>query len=108
MARREHQNATTETVTSFSVKGSEGQMDELWRCAQGNAAREVGREQRHVAEEVAAVSASMPVNPEVARLYAEGLTKLQIFDAASARTLLEKAVAAEPDYALAHSAWRKP
>ena len=55
-------------------------------------------------EEAAAVSASMPVNQEAAKVYAEGLEKLRVFDAAAARTLLEKAVEVEPDYALAHSA----
>ncbi len=40
--------------------------------------------------EAAAVSASMPGNPEAARWYSEGLASLQVFDAATARTLLEK------------------
>ena len=56
------------------------------------------------AEEEAAVKASMPGSPEAARLYAEGLAKLRLYDEAAARDLLEKAVAAEPDHALAHSA----
>jgi tetratricopeptide (TPR) repeat protein len=98
------QDAATGTVTSFSVKGSEGQMGELAVRAGEKLREKLGVKAAMSQEEVAAVSASMPVNPEVARLYAEGLTKLQIFDAAAARSLLEQAVAAEPDYALAHSA----
>ncbi|MGB7555382.1 MAG: tetratricopeptide repeat protein [Candidatus Korobacteraceae bacterium] len=98
------QDAATGTVTPFSVKGSEGQMDELAVRAGEKLRERLGVKAAMSQEEVAAVSASMPVNPEVARLYSEGLTKLQVFDAAAARTLLEKAVAGEPDYALAHSA----
>ena len=47
---------------------------------------------------------SLPANPEAARLYSEGLTKLRLFDALAARELLDKVVAAEPKYAPAHSA----
>ena len=46
----------------------------------------------------------MPFNPEAARLYAEGLSRLRIYDALAARGLLEKAVALEPDFALTHVA----
>jgi DNA-binding winged helix-turn-helix (wHTH) protein/tetratricopeptide (TPR) repeat protein len=96
--------ATGQTVTSFSEKGNEGQMDELVGRAGARLLAKLGVEAPVSLAEAAAVSASMPVNQEAARLYAEGLAKLQVFDAAAARTLLEKAVAAEPDYALAHSA----
>ena len=48
--------------------------------------------------------ASLPPDTEVARLYSRGLVKLRVFDALAARDLLEKAVAADPNYALAHSA----
>jgi tetratricopeptide (TPR) repeat protein len=50
------------------------------------------------------VQASLPRNRDAARLYAEGLARLRVFDVAAARDLLEKAVAAEPDFPLAHSA----
>src|SRR5207248_6555509 len=46
----------------------------------------------------------VPANPDAARLYAEGLAKLQVFDALAARNLLEKAIAADPSHALSHSA----
>jgi tetratricopeptide (TPR) repeat protein len=42
--------------------------------------------------------------PEAARLYADGVAKMQIFDYLAARQLLERAVAADPQYPLAHSA----
>ncbi|PYX39424.1 MAG: hypothetical protein DMG75_00870 [Acidobacteria bacterium] len=54
--------------------------------------------------ESAGLRASLPSDTEVARLYSQGLVKLRVFDALAARELLEKAVAADPHYALAHSA----
>jgi eukaryotic-like serine/threonine-protein kinase len=95
---------TGQTVTSFSEKGNEGQMDELVGRVGATLRAKLGVVAAVSQAEAAAVSASMPVKPEVARLYAEGLEKLQVFDAAEARTLLEQAVAAEPDYAMTHSA----
>ena len=95
---------TGQTVTSFSEKGNEGQMDELVGRVGATLRAKLGVVAPVSPAEAAAVSASMPVNPEAARLYSEGLASLQVFDAAAARTLLEKSVAAEPDYALAHSA----
>lgn len=51
-----------------------------------------------------AARASLPSDPEAARLYAEGLTKLRSFDAQGARESLQKALEIEPDVALAHAA----
>jgi tetratricopeptide (TPR) repeat protein len=56
------------------------------------------------AEEAARVKAALPGDREAARLYAEGLDRLRRFDAKAARDVLRKAVAAEPGFALAHSA----
>ena len=55
-------------------------------------------------EEAVEVATALPSNAEPARLYAEGLSKLRVFDALSARDSLVKAVAAEPNYALSHAA----
>ncbi len=59
--------------------------------------------------QAAEVRASVPDSIEATELYAEGLAKLRLFDAPAARDLLEKALVADPDYALAHlalsSAW---
>ena len=54
--------------------------------------------------EAALVRASLPSNPEAVRLYSEGLAKLRVVDALAARDLLQEAVAADPNYALGHSA----
>ena len=52
----------------------------------------------------AAVRASQPANVDAARLYAEGLERLHQFDALAARDRLERAVAADPRFPLAHAA----
>ena len=54
--------------------------------------------------EVPAIRSSQSSNQEAVRLYAEGIAKLRAFDALGARDLLEKAVAADPEYPLAHEA----
>ena len=50
------------------------------------------------------VRSSLPSSVEAARLYSEGLAKLRIFEAMAARDLLEKAVAADPKFPMAHTA----
>jgi len=53
------------------------------------------------------VRGSLPTNSEAARLYAEGLNKLRVYDSISARDILQKAVAADPSNAAIHSALAK-
>jgi len=55
-------------------------------------------------EQAAQVRSSLPSNPKAARLYAEGLAKLESFDALAARDRLVAATAADPQHALSHSA----
>jgi serine/threonine protein kinase/tetratricopeptide (TPR) repeat protein len=47
-------------------------------------------------------NAALPVSRDARRLYAEGLDALRRFDAKGARDLLERSIAQEPDFALAH------
>jgi eukaryotic-like serine/threonine-protein kinase len=54
--------------------------------------------------EARAVRAELPSDPEVAKLYAEGLADVRVFNYLPARELLEKAVAEDPQFPLAHSA----
>jgi tetratricopeptide (TPR) repeat protein/TolB-like protein/tRNA A-37 threonylcarbamoyl transferase component Bud32 len=51
-----------------------------------------------------AARAAWSSNPRGSRYYAEGLAKLRIYDAVAARDSLQKAVAEDPKFALAHSA----
>ncbi len=54
--------------------------------------------------EAVSIRASSPSNRDAARLYSEGLARLRVFDALEARDLLQRAIAADPKYSLAHSA----
>jgi eukaryotic-like serine/threonine-protein kinase len=92
-----------ETLAAFSEKGSEDDLDELISRtgAQLRARLGVGSVSEAA---MAAAKAMLPSNPDATRLYAEGLTKLRTFDNVAARDLLQKAVAAAPSFALAHSA----
>jgi DNA-binding winged helix-turn-helix (wHTH) protein/tetratricopeptide (TPR) repeat protein len=58
-----------------------------------------------VSEDTAiATRAALPSNEKAARLYAEGRARLWAFDFFAARDLLEKTIAADPDFPLAHAA----
>jgi eukaryotic-like serine/threonine-protein kinase len=92
-----------ETLTAVSEKGNEAQIDDLVGRAGAALRKKLGVGDISIAE-AATVKASFPTNPLAARQYSEGLAKLRVFDASGARELLEKAVVAEPNYALAHAA----
>jgi serine/threonine protein kinase/tetratricopeptide (TPR) repeat protein len=92
-----------ETLAALSEKGNESQIDDLVSRAGAVLRNKLGAGEVS-APEAAAVKASFPSNPEAVRLYSEGLRKLRVFDALRARELLEKAIAADPNHALAHSA----
>jgi len=91
-----------ETVAEDAVTGNEADLFDLiseagsrmrGRLAVGNIS----------SEQAAQVRSSLPSSPQAARLYAEGLAKLESFDALAARNLFEKATAADPKHALSHS-----
>jgi tetratricopeptide (TPR) repeat protein len=94
--------AAGETTATVSETGTEAQLFEL-----------VSKVSRHLRQsldtggsgeaETGAVRAALPSHPEAARLYAEGISKLRLFDPVGARDLLARAVAVEPDNALVHS-----
>lgn len=54
--------------------------------------------------EAAEVAVAVPASHEAARRYSEGLEALRLFNALGARDLLKDAIAAEPTFALSHSA----
>src|SRR5215831_5308122 len=54
--------------------------------------------------EAAEVAVAVPSSHDAARLYSEGLEALRVFNALGARDLLKDAIAAEPAFALSHSA----
>jgi len=92
-----------ETIATASEVGSESQFFDL--------VKRLGEELRQkcgggtlTQQEAGEAIASQPANTEAARLYSEGLAKLRQFDTLGARDLLQKAVAADPNHAMAHSA----
>ncbi len=91
------------TLASVSEKGPESDIDALVSRAGEELRAKLGVGALSEAQ-TALVRSSLPSNPEAARLYSQGLQKLRLFDALSARDLLQKAAAVSPDHAPTHSA----
>jgi serine/threonine protein kinase/tetratricopeptide (TPR) repeat protein len=87
----------------LSEAGTESEIFELVSRVGNRLRRQLGVAQAS-ASDSQFVRSALPSNPEAARLYAEGLTKLRAFDALAARGLLERVIETDPDHALAHSA----
>jgi serine/threonine protein kinase/Tfp pilus assembly protein PilF len=94
---------TGDIAATVSEKGSDSELDDLATRAGADLRRKLGVGEI-TPSEAALVRASLPSNPTAVRYYSEGLAKLRVVDAIAARDLLEKAVAADPEYALGHSA----
>lgn len=92
-----------ETIAPVSVTGTESQLFDLVSKAGAQLREKLGVEAISEAE-AGSARAALLTEPEAARLYAGGLAKLRVFDALTARDLLQAAIAADPKYALAHSA----
>ena len=92
-----------ETLASVSAKGREDQIDDLVSRAGAELRQKLGAGAIS-AMDAAAVKASLPSNAEAARLYSLGLAKLHARDTLAARDLLQKSLALESSFALAHSA----
>ena len=73
-----------ETIVAISRDGTESDLATLVSQS-GNSLRQNLRIGEVSADDVHQVFASVPSNPNAARLYAEGLAKLQTFDALAAR-----------------------
>lgn len=92
-----------DTLATVSEKGSESQIDDLISKAGAELRAKLGVGALSDAQ-LALVRASMPSNAEAARLYAQGLQDLHLFNVLSARDVLERAAALQPDFAPIHSA----
>jgi TolB-like protein len=92
-----------ETVADVAVMGNEADLFDLVSQAGSQLREKLGVEEVSPVEAVS-VRASLPANREAARLYAEGLARLRVFDSLGARTLLEQSITADAKFALAHSA----
>jgi DNA-binding winged helix-turn-helix (wHTH) protein/tetratricopeptide (TPR) repeat protein/TolB-like protein len=92
-----------ETVDAISETGSEGDLFGLVSRGGEDLRAKLGI-RAVTSEESAELATALPANSQAARLYSEGVDRLRIFDALSARDLLLKAIAAEPNYAASHAA----
>jgi tetratricopeptide (TPR) repeat protein len=92
-----------ETIADVAVVGSEADLFEVVAQAGTRLREKLGVEAVSQVEAVS-VRASLPSNREAARLYAEGLARLRIYETQEGRDLLEQVVVADPKYALSHAA----
>ena len=92
---------TGEILTQVAETGSVGDLFQIASRAGGKLRTKLGVQHLEEADE-AGVLASLPDNPEAARLYARGLARLREFDALAAKDLLEQSTRAEPKFSLAH------
>jgi tetratricopeptide (TPR) repeat protein len=92
-----------ETVASFQETSTEAELFALV-SAVGSSLREKLSIGARSEAEARALRASLPATPEAARAYSEGLERLRVFDYLGARERLERAIALDPGYPLAHAA----
>jgi eukaryotic-like serine/threonine-protein kinase len=92
-----------ETIATLSKTGTEEQLLSLISNIGEQLRGKLGIAQI-TQNDAAGVTASLSSNADASRFYSEGIAKLRLFDSLSARDLLQRAVAEDPDYALAHSA----
>jgi serine/threonine protein kinase/tetratricopeptide (TPR) repeat protein len=94
---------TGELLTTVSKEGDAAQLLDLVSRTGTELREKLGIEKLGPAE-AGLIQAALPANPNAARLYSEALEKLRLFDALGAGPLLEKALDADPNHALSHSA----
>jgi eukaryotic-like serine/threonine-protein kinase len=92
-----------ETIAETSATGNPNQLFQMATQAGTELRQKLGLAGLS-SEQSGEVHASLGSNPEANRLYAQGLDALRRFDAQQARDLLVKAIAADPNHALSHSA----
>jgi len=95
--------ASGETIASVAEVGTENELFQLIARAGSDLRARIGASEVSAVDQ-AIVRASYPSTPQAARFYAQGSEKLRLYDAIAAKALLERAVAADPKYPLAHSA----
>ena len=92
-----------ETIGVVSNDGSEAGLPELATLGGASLRQKLNIANVSVGES-SQIAASQSGNSDATRFYAEGLQKLQAYDAMAARDLFEQAIKADPNYALAHAA----
>ncbi len=94
--------ATGNVLTEVAESDREDNLFHLASVVGGRLRQKLGLPGNTPAEQSAEL-ASMPSNPEAARLYALGLDKLREFDAQTAKDLFEQAAKADAHFPLTHS-----
>lgn len=89
-----------ETAAAFGTAGTEGDLFTLVARVGAELRSRLGADAR-LAEGLD-LRGAVPLNTAAARHFAEGVARLRAFDAVAARDALEKAVAADPRFALAY------
>jgi len=97
------QNTRGGELIAVDESGPEAELSELVARSASLLRRELGVGQP-AGSAVQAVQARLSASPEATRLHAEGLSLLHRGDAAAARDVLRRAIAADPGFALAHAA----
>jgi eukaryotic-like serine/threonine-protein kinase len=92
-----------ETIAEESVSGDENDLFNLVSDLGGKLRRSLGVAAPSEGIEIV-TRAALPSNERAARLYAEGRARLWAFDYFAARDLLNRAIAADPAFPLAHAA----
>jgi serine/threonine protein kinase/tetratricopeptide (TPR) repeat protein/TolB-like protein len=100
---------TGEVVASLAETGNEKTLFDLVSLTGAAIRQKLGAGTAPASAE-SSIKASLPANPEAARLYSQGLEKLHGYDSLEARDLLLKAAELDPNHAGTHSAlaeaWR--
>jgi tetratricopeptide (TPR) repeat protein len=91
-----------DTIAEEAVTGDENDLLALAADAGSRLRANLGVKTRPDAD--ASLRAALPANQAATRLYVEGRARLWAYDMLGARDLLVKAVAADPDFPLGHSA----
>ncbi len=100
---RVQDTADGDIIAEESVSGEENDLFNLASDLGGRLRRSLGVAAPSEGTEIA-TRAALPSNEKAARLYAEGRARLWAFDFFGARDLLNGAIAADPDFPLAHAA----
>jgi tetratricopeptide (TPR) repeat protein/tRNA A-37 threonylcarbamoyl transferase component Bud32 len=94
--------AAGETTVAVAESGSETHLFDLVSRVGTRLRHALGAKRTATGPGSGTTRAALPASPEAARFYAEGLTRLRLFDPAGAKILLAQAAAAEPGNALVH------
>jgi eukaryotic-like serine/threonine-protein kinase len=92
---------TGELLSSMTAEGSEAEIAGLVSRIGVDIRKKLGVGEISAAD-AGSVQATLPSNPEAARLYSQAITRLRNYDTTGAKTLLEKSISLEPKFALSH------